>query len=445
MFGEEGIKLTKKKRSLTLGLKILMITVVALASATLTFYGSRMLVSNPIFEYIKSQERVQSAIERDEQRLQDFITDNDITLSNIDLLDNWLESSRYMIIYIIDQDDADIIYTNDYLLSRREVEIINHETIESSMVTIDGKEYAIEFIYPIRAESDVYANYLSFALGAFIFLLLFYLGIRKITRRITTMTTEIEVIGAGMPGVLLSDDGDDELGRLASEINALITELSNKNEELMMSEEALKDLVTSLAHDLRTPLTSLIGYITLLKYEKDPQELRDLLNRSEQKALQMKSISDELFALFSTLSLNDESDVPMEVVYAADFLEGSLENLKQDLAMKDFKVNMHVPKESKEAYLQVNFYYMERLFENILSNIRKYADLEHPVEIDLVFGDKWCKIEIKNTLRKESRTKQATGFGLMSCRKILGIHQGHFEAFQDEISFTNVLVLPLQI
>ncbi|HEY4537668.1 MAG TPA: HAMP domain-containing sensor histidine kinase, partial [Erysipelothrix sp.] len=387
-----------KRKHLTLGFKIFFITLSALMLGLFTFYGSRSLVANPIFKYIKSENRVQAVIDKDEEKLQAFITDQEIALDNIDDLDLWFEGSRYMIIYIIDQKTNEIIYTNDYLLSRREVEIINNESKDSSLIKIGDEYYFVEFLYSIRAESDLYANYIAFTLAIFAFVFSFYFGIRKITQRIKVLTNEIELIGAGTPDIIISDQKEDELGRLAKEINALVSELSEKNQALIVSEAALKDLVTSLAHDLRTPLTSLIGYLTLLKYENNPQEIGKLAARSEQKALQIKSISDELFSLFSTLSLNEDSELPMEKVYVQDFIDGTIDSFKNDLALKNFTVKLHRHYIKEDRYTLLNFYYMERLFENILSNIRKYADSNCPVVIDIELDFHWCTIVIKNTI-----------------------------------------------
>lgn len=432
-----------KPKHLTLGFKIFFTTIAAFVLALLIFFSVRAAVSTPIFNYIKREERIQAVIDLDEAKLQAYISDYEIGLDDIDRLDTWIEGSRYMIIYIINPDDNEIIYTNDYLLGSRDVEIINNQSMESSMLKIDNKYYFIEFLYSIRAESDIYTTYIAVTFAVLSFVLFFYFGIRRITNRVTLLTNEIEIIGAGTPDVLITDQGSDELGRLSREINALIDELSSKNKQLMLSEDALKDLVTSLAHDLRTPLTSLIGYLTLIKLENDPKEIKKLACRSEQKALQIKSISDELFSLFSTLSLNEDSELPMEKVYVQDFIDGTIKSFQDDLKMKDFQVEIHRNYIKEDRFASLNFYYIERLFENIISNIRKYADPKETVHINIELDYQWCTIEIINTVSFENITDQASGFGLLSCKKILGIHKGKFETEQSGKKFITLIILPV--
>lgn len=431
-----------RTQSLTLGLKIFLITVGSIMASLLVFVITITVSIDPIATYVKGEERIHSRMLNDKQDLQHYIIDNDITSMNIEDLSPWLENHKYMIIYIVDVDNNNIVYTNDDLFVSKELEIAGNTSLESTMLYIGGKYFYIDMLYSVRAEVENYATYLALILSSITFLLVFYYGIRNITKRVKQLTNEIEIIGAGTPNSFISDKGNDELGRLSFEINALITELSQKNQELVISENALKELVTSLAHDLRTPLTSLIGYITLIKLEAQSEDIEDLANRCEQKALQMKTISDELFSLFSTLSLNEDSELPLERVHVQDFMEGAADRLKSDLNLKDFEVVIHQTVNEEHHYVNLNIYYMDRLFENIISNVLKYAEPKSTIKIEITIENSSCTLEIENAIRVDQVTEEASGFGLLSCRKIVDTHKGHFSTSKDENVFTTKVELP---
>ncbi|MBK2403464.1 HAMP domain-containing histidine kinase [Erysipelothrix sp. strain 2 (EsS2-7-Brazil)] len=432
-----------QKQSLTLGLKIFLITVGSIFVSLFVFVVTISVSIDPIATYVKGEERIHSRMLRDKQDLQHYIIDNDITEMNIEDLSPWLENHKYMIIYIVDVDNNNIVYTNDDLFISKELEIAGNTSLESTMLYIGGKYFYIDMLYSVRAEVENYATYLGLTLSSITFLLVFYYGIRNITKRVKQLTNEIEIIGAGTPNSYISDKGNDELGRLSFEINALITELSQKNQELVISENALKELVTSLAHDLRTPLTSLIGYITLIKLESQSEDIEELANRCEQKALQMKTISDELFSLFSTLSLNEDSELPLERVYVQDFIEGAVDRLKSDLKLNEFEVEARQTITDDDYYVNLNLYYMDRLFENIISNLLKYAEPMSEIQIQITLENLWCTLEISNITRIDQVTENASGFGLLSCRKIVDTHKGHFSTSQNEGVFITKVELPI--
>lgn len=432
-----------KKRSLTLGLKIFLITLGSIFASLLVFVVTKSVSIESIANYVKGEERIHNRMLRDKQDLQHYIIDNNITAMNIEDLELWLENHKYMIIYVVDVDNNNILYTNDYLFVSKELEIVGNTSLESTMLYMGGKYYYIDMLYSVRAEVENYATYLGLTLASGTFLVLFYYGIRNITKRVQHLTNEIEIIGAGTPNSYISDKGNDELGRLSAEINALITELSQKNQELVISENALKELVTSLAHDLRTPLTSLIGYITLIKLESNSEDIELLASRCEQKALQMKTISDELFSLFSTLSLNEASELPLERLHVQDFMEGVIERLAADLELNGFDVVIHRELTEVDCYMNLNLYYMDRLFENIISNVLKYAAPHSEICFNFIIRDAWCHLEIKNLKRNDQITDDASGFGLLSCRKIVDSHKGHFTTEHVESWFVTKIELPI--
>ncbi|UPU40081.1 hypothetical protein MX850_05325 [Erysipelothrix sp. Poltava] len=199
-----------RTQSLTLGLKIFLITVGSIMASLLVFVITITVSIDPIATYVKGEERIHSRMLNDKQDLQHYIIDNDITPMNIEDLSPWLENHKYMIIYIVDVDNNNIVYTNDDLFVSKELEIAGNTSLESTMLYIGGKYFYIDMLYSVRAEVENYATYLALILSSITFLLVFYYGIRNITKRVKQLTNEIEIIGAGTPNSFISDKGNDE-------------------------------------------------------------------------------------------------------------------------------------------------------------------------------------------------------------------------------------------
>ncbi|WP_331836313.1 ATP-binding protein [Erysipelothrix piscisicarius] len=161
------------------------------------------------------------------------------------------------------------------------------------------------------------------------------------------------------------------------------------------------------------------------------------------RALQQKTISDELFSLFSTLSLNEDSELPLERVYVQDFIEGAVDRLKSDLKLNEFEVEVRQTITDDDYYVNLNLYYMDRLFENIISNLLKYAEPMSEIQIQITLENLWCTLEIANITRIDQVTENASGFGLLSCRKIVDTHKGHFSTSQNEGVFITKVELPI--
>ena len=90
-------------------------------------------------------------------------------------------------------------------------------------------------------------------------------------------------------------DGKGEFARLASNINSITDGLKKAVDSELKSERLKTELITNVSHDIRTPLTSIITYVDLLKNEKDPAKVEEYIEVLDQKSKRLKILTDDLF------------------------------------------------------------------------------------------------------------------------------------------------------
>lgn len=223
------------------------------------------------------------------------------------------------------------------------------------------------------------------------------------------------------------------------------------------AQEALQrknDLIMYMAHDLKTPLTSVIGYLNLLNDEKEiSEELREkYMGIATKKALRLEELINEFFEIarfnFSTMIL-EESNVNMSVM-----LEQMLFEFEPLFREKKLKYTYHSEKDV-QVYCDVEK--MERVFDNLLKNIVNYSYEQTEIEITLnKKGDSGMCLLMKNhgkTIPQEKLNRLfeqfyrmdgsrgtktgGSGLGLAVVKEIVEMHQGTVscESANEEICF----------
>ncbi|MFD3445977.1 histidine kinase dimerization/phospho-acceptor domain-containing protein, partial [Microbacteriaceae bacterium 4G12] len=134
-------------------------------------------------------------------------------------------------------------------------------------------------------------------IGFALFLILFYIITKKKMKQLEAMTYGIEEISKGNLQYRISFKSEDEIGTLANNINHMAEQLAQKIEEERRAEQTKNELITNVSHDLRTPLTSIMGYLRLLrdkKYETDVQ-VEEYISIASNKSEQLKRLIEDLF------------------------------------------------------------------------------------------------------------------------------------------------------
>lgn len=215
--------------------------------------------------------------------------------------------------------------------------------------------------------------------------------------------------------------GEDELSELANAVNGFAEELQRHtaNEQRLHNEK--NQLVRSLSHDIRTPLTAIISYSDFIKNHKyeSAEQLVQFSDTIQSKANQIKELSDALLNLDGVQARNTE-----RVMDGKLMLEQLAMEFISQLEMEGFSVELNI--ESLPVFdsmMEAND--LIRIFDNLYSNIVKYADCQDTVLLKVEIERGTLYLRCENKVRNGMKTKQDShGIGLESIGQLAEKYSG---------------------
>lgn len=164
--------------------------------------------------------------------------------------------------------------------------------------------------------------------------------------------------------------GDRAMRSLANTINEQLRLLRSKRHCYEQGDRELKTAVTNISHDLRTPLTAILGYLDLLEREEKSQKVSEYLAIIRERTSALKDLTEELFRYSMIQSTSDE--LVMKEVCLNDTLEVSLAGYYGALTERGIIPDIQMTEEPVIRYLDPNA--LSRIFSNVLNNAVKYSD-----------------------------------------------------------------------
>lgn len=431
----------KKKRRGSLTLELILMT---LGSLLLAFLAGGIVEEAAIqylFSKTSSEEYYEQQLSEALDSLQNFIQDNHVTEANIELLTVWAQKEKdvYAMIY---RDVEALI--NPYMIVSDEdggpktLSQVTYYDLELA----DGTPIKVELDCYISGEYFYLIDIAGYTVGGMVFILLLFLLIHKKIRYVNCLEQELKVLGSGNLEYPITIRGNDELTTLAEGIerlkNGILEEQLQKDE----AEKANAELVTAMSHDLRTPLTSLIGYLELLHMHRygNEEQLRNYLEHCRDKAFQLKKMSDRLFEYFLVYG-NKEHHYQFRTIPCESLLEELCNSQLYEWQEQGGSVECEIAELTSQV--QIDSDYMQRVMDNLLSNLRKYGDIGRPARIRAYEREDMLHILLTNFVREQTKRVESTQIGLKTCRKIIQEHGGTFVWEQTEERFEMRMKLPL--
>jgi hypothetical protein len=170
---------------------------------------------------------------------------------------------------------------------------------------------------------------------------------------------------------------DKEIRELADTLNETLSLLRDAYHKYRLGDAEVKTAITNIAHDLRTPLTAICGYLEMAdKLEMSDEVRRDLSIISE-RAEYMKKLTEELFeySVITTKEVTEEK----QNVFVNKVLEDCIMNFYPSLSERGIEPTVNITEERIERMLYPT--YVERIFSNLLNNALKYSDGDLSVEL----------------------------------------------------------------
>lgn len=162
---------------------------------------------------------------------------------------------------------------------------------------------------------------------------------------------------------------DPYMCQLAASINVQLRLLRKQRHKYLNGDRELKEAVTNISHDLRTPLTAICGYMDLLQKEEKNENVSRYLSLIENRVDAMKQLTEELFRYSVILSTEE---MTLEPVHVNGVLEESIAAFYGALTSWGIQPQIHMS--GKRIEKQLNRDALARVFSNILNNALKYSD-----------------------------------------------------------------------
>ncbi len=395
--------------------------------------------------------------------LDQFIKKHKVTEQNIELLVAWVQrqSDVYVTFYrdidpilgpymAPDSPGTDSWEDDDALYMDGEGE--NPDEMDSAelyptsnyhdVMLYDGTVIKVDLEVYLDVDNLYWADIAEYGSGAIVFILLLFALIHRKIRYVNQLEQDLKVLGGGNLEYPITIKGRDELTSLAIGIESLKNGILEEQQMKAEAEKANMELVTAMSHDLRTPLTSLIGYLELLnmhRYE-DEEQLKKYLEYCRKKAFQMKKVSDRLFEYFLVYG-REEKGLQLQKIPSVELAEDLCNG--QFFDWQDHGGTIECQIEELKGIVQVDSEYMQRVMDNLISNLKKYGDPAYPLRIEASEQPDMLHIQVTNHIRDRKDRTESTQIGLKTCRKIIENHGGSFTWKQENNEFMITITLPL--
>ena len=326
---------------------------------------------------------------------------------------------------------------------------------EKGVKHIYKMEYADVIGLATIGDTSIKSHRDFYRITALVFALLCFFGLSVVM--LYRELSYIKIIEKGITQITKGDfcyripiQGRNELTSLAVQINEMGKTISDNIQKERIEEQNKRTFITNMSHDLRTPLTSMIGYIDLLQKKLSAKhELYEYVAIAKRNGLRLETLINDLF-LYNRLVSGD--------------MTLQLQELNINLALSQilelYTENIEFQKEKEVRVIPMDFEKFHRIIDNLMSNAVTYGVKEQPIRVRSIMKNQWMQISIENVTTEdlagkeallkermytvsEDRTKGATGLGLAIVNELLNTMGANMEITCRNHRFKVVLEFPI--
>lgn len=420
----------------------------ALAVAVVTFIAMVIVGNAVVAEVYLSSEAVDRRMGAQISSFRSFVAEQSLASTDVNAVGQWNRDhpNIYLTIYGM----------NTTISSTPEgAELVVNESgivVRSDLQLQLSKEYPVNFrdgvctvaIYDnSRGMVSAAVNLSALSLAALVFLATVLLYDQYITRTIQTLSRQVRQVSRGDLGMQIKPQTADEIGQLALDVDAMRLSIIDKLQREEEAWRANSQLITAISHDVRTPLTALMGYLEIVSDESlSPEERSAYLQVCKNNAKRLKSLTDELFGFFLVFG-NPTPDQQPEDFDAVTLLDQVLMEHAMDLGQRGFTVETST--DEIQGILRVDLSHFRRIFDNLFSNVRKYADPTQPVTITQRIDRDELIVTISNHINQNQTRVESNRIGLQTCHKLVAAMGGEFNQSRTKETFSVEVLLPLHV
>ncbi len=346
----------------------------------------------------------------------------------------------------------DSIYINDFVFTY----------VKFDFYFSDKSEGSIFVLRKVSSNAQLIRELFPILLGLMVLLFIMVIGLlnylvsRSIIKPISMLKEGAERIKSGDLNFEIKATSNDEIGQLNTTFEEMRIKLKESINLQLQYEENRKELLSNISHDLKTPITSIIGYVEGIKdgVANTREKMEKYLTTINLKARDMDSLIDELF-LFSKLDLKKEP-FTFENIELVEYLQDYVEKLHLELHQKGIQINYHFMK--KPIYVTADREKLKRVLVNLINNCVKYMNKdeknisvslhEGPFDVVVEVNDNGYGIEpaalpyIFNRFYRAEKSRNSrtggSGLGLAISKHIIEEHGGEIWATSEKGKGTSV-------
>jgi signal transduction histidine kinase len=437
------------KRFLYLGLKnkLIICLVFSFILSTAMFFLLSTVSDYVVDAYVNKTSCVEAQNRRTISDFRNYVSTHQLSIKDHDRIAKWVQEKKYVKLSVL-KNSFVYNFTSSYLDNNGydfgESVLKPSKPLYNVTFSDTKARFYMDTFFVIKFYNFAYFVCLIVSFLCFILIMLFFFQ-QKINY-IINLEKAIKIYEGGDLFYNISVKGNDELASLAHSINEMKKSFIDQLEKANRAKIANNELITALSHDLRTPLTALIGYLDIIEYHKykTAENLNRYIRNSREKASQIKSLSDKLFEYFTVP--NSDDDLELQAFEGSVLFEQLLDDQITLLEDKGFIV------EAEQQRLQpfdvnINLVAIRRVFDNIFSNIIKYANKAKPIDIkaNIEIDKQIFFIHTQNQINKNPNPVKSTGMGLEICKNIIKYHHGELMISKTDGVFAVQIRFPIKL
>ena len=388
------------------------------------------------------------------ESLQNYVVAEGVDLENSDEIAEWVRENPYvyLLVYQGSENQEFTDKTNVVPGAKDKFSELSGSRIDDSMardeLLADARAGGYHLIsltdgQVIVALSEYSENlYLSifraasFASAGITFILMLVRYIGMLINRIKRFASDVTIVSELDMNYKIVSEGKDELAGLSDNVENMRQTMLRHIENEKEARAANTELITSISHDIRTPLTVLMGYIEMMREREKDEVMLGYIDATESTALRLKQLSDDMFKYLLAFGDTDKA-VSLEEYDAGMLFDQALSEhilLLREMGY-DISVNNLGDALPEGSLVRTDAQNLMRIVDNIFSNIRKYADMESTINIDTRIDGARLTVEVRNRLRRDTDGAESNGIGLKTCVRLGSVVADGFEYERNEDSF----------
>ena len=238
---------------------------------------------------------------------------------------------------------------------------------------------------------------------------------------------------------------DKDMRELTDSINKQLIELRKQYLQYNLGNSELKNAITNMSHDIRTPLTAIYGYLDMIENTDDPEKKSKYISIIRERTEIMKQLTEELFQY--SMVVSDDKELELEDVFVNQVLEESISSFYPALTEKNIVPDINIC--SEKIYRRLNKQALSRIFANLLNNAVKYSDGDLKIKLlptgEIVFENTAKALSSVKTEQLFDRfftvktSSNSTGLGLSIAKNLVERMNGSIAAnYKDNMLNINI-------